>query len=151
MLGGPAQGAHPAGAGADESVDDGFRAGERPLPLGGRADSRQYDDFGDFDDTPSSTRWYERSGEAAVDHTPPYGTSRDEARTQALRPARANDGDDDARTQAFRPVRADNGDDGARTQAMRPGRPGRDVGTDGASAPRHGRGGDDDTEIIRRT
>ena len=117
VLGGPAQGAHPAGAGADESVDDGFRADERPLPLGGRADDRQYDDFGDFDDTPSSSRWYERSGEAAVDHTPPYGTSRDEARTQA----------------------------------MRPGRAGRDVGTDGASAPRHGRGGDDDTEIIRRT
>mgnify|MGYP002652016670 CR=1 FL=1 len=49
-------------------------------------------------------------------------------------------------------VRADNGDDDARTQAMRPGRAGRDVGTDGgASATRHGRGGDDDTEIIRRT
>lgn len=130
LEGGSAQGAHPA----DARTDDASRADDRPLPLGGRADSRQYDDFRDFDDTPSSTRWYERSGEAAVDHTPPYGTSRDEARTQA-----------------FRPVRADNGDDDARTQAMRPGRPGRDVGTDGASAPRHGRGGDDDTEIIRRT
>ena len=152
LEGGSAQGAHPADARTDERLDDASRAAERPLPLGGRADSRPYDDFGDFDDTPSSTRWYERSGEAAVDHTPPYGTSRDEARTQALRPARANDGDDDARTQAFRPVRADNGDDDARTQAMRPGRAGRDVGTDGgASAPRHGRGGDDDTEIIRRT
>ena len=129
--GGSAQGAHPA----DARTDDASRADDRPLPLGGRADSRQYDDFRDFDDTPSSTRWYERSGEAAVDHTPPYGTSRDEARTQA-----------------FRPVRADNGDDDARTQAMRPGRAGRDVGTDGgASATRHGRGGDDDTEIIRRT
>lgn len=115
--GGSAQGAHPADARTDERLDDASRAGERPLPLGGRAGSRQYDDFGDFDDTPSSTRWYERSGEAAVDHTPPYGTSRDEARTQA----------------------------------MRPGRAGRDVGTSGASAPRHGRGGDDDTEIIRRT
>lgn len=116
--GGSAQGAHPADARTDERLDDASGAGERPLPLGGRADSRQYDDFGDFDDTPSSTRWYERSGEAAVDHTPPYGMSRDEARTQALRPGRA----------------------------------GRDVGTDGgASAPRHGRGGDDDTEIIRRT
>lgn len=131
LEGGSAQGAHPA----DARTDDASRADDRPLPLGGRADSRQYDDFGDFDDTPSSTRWYERSGEAAVDHTPPYGTSRDEARTQA-----------------FRPVRADNGDDDARTQAMRPGRAGRDVGTDGgASATRHGRGGDDDTEIIRRT
>lgn len=131
LEGGSAQGAHPA----DARTDDASRADDRPLPLGGRADSRQYDDFRDFDDTPSSTRWYERSGEAAVDHTPPYGTSRDEARTQA-----------------FRPVRADNGDDDARTQAMRPGRAGRDVGTDGgASATRHGRGGDDDTEIIRRT
>ena len=130
LEGGSAQGAHPA----DARTDDASRADDRPLPLGGRADSRQYDDFRDFDDTPSSTRWYERSGEAAVDHTPPYGTSRDEARTQA-----------------FRPVRADNGDDDARTQAMRPGRAGRDVGTSGASAPRHGRGGDDDTEIIRRT
>ena len=113
LEGGSAQGAHPA----DARTDDASRADDRPLPLGGRADSRQYDDFRDFDDTPSSTRWYERSGEAAVDHTPPYGTSRDEARTQA----------------------------------MRPGRAGRDVGTSGASAPRHGRGGDDDTEIIRRT
>jgi len=131
LEGGSAQGAHPA----DARTDDASRADDRPLPLGGRADSRPYDDFRDFDDTPSSTRWYERSGEAAVDHTPPYGTSRDEARTQA-----------------FRPVRADNGDDDARTQAMRPGRAGRDVGTDGgASATRHGRGGDDDTEIIRRT
>ena len=71
----------PAGAtqgrGAPEDVRPDVDA--RPLPLGGRDDGRFYDDFGDFDDRPNSSRWHERQTSATpagsgADATPPYGT-----------------------------------------------------------------------------
>lgn len=37
---------------------------DRPLPLGGRNDGRHYDDFGDFDDRPNSSRWHGRQAAA---------------------------------------------------------------------------------------